>query len=150
MFLKIRDDSYYFLYSYTIYLIEKMTTTLLDNYEYYLSPDEKQTLNYLNLMSAHLQEDKTKRKSIENMSIKTIYNNWSNTLIIIISDIVNAFELLVSQKKVNDIETGKWWEKYNSFLAELVNIITKDDRLIYVGITFILISIAIHFILISK
>ena len=64
-----------------------------------------------------------------NLSLKEILNNLSLTLIKIIN------------------ETSIYMEKSDRTTKELIDIFTKDDRMIYVGILLIILSLGIFFII---
>ena len=74
-----------------------------------------------------------KIKPIYNLTIKELYKNTLQTLIDIINDIIEAYS------KKNYINT-------NNYIYILINIFTKDNRKIYVGIMIIIMSFIIYFI----
>ena len=72
-------------------------------------------------------------KPIYNLTIKELYKNTLQTLIDIINDIIEVYS------KKNYINT-------NNYIYILLNIFTKDNRKIYVGIMIIILSFIIYFI----
>ena len=74
-----------------------------------------------------------KIKPIYNLTIKELYKNTLQTLIDIINDIIEVYS------KKNYINT-------NNYIYILINIFTKDNRKIYVGIMIIIMSFIIYFI----
>jgi hypothetical protein len=72
-------------------------------------------------------------KPIYNLTIKELYKNTLQTLIDIINDIV-------------DVYSKKNYINNNNYIFILYNIFTKDNRKIYVGILFIILSFIIYFI----
>jgi hypothetical protein len=74
-----------------------------------------------------------KIKPIYNLTIKELYKNTLQTLIDIINDIVDVYS------KRNYINN-------NNFIYILLNIFTKDNRKIYVGIMIVVLSFIFYFI----
>ena len=74
-----------------------------------------------------------KIKPIYNLTINELYKNTLQTLIDIINDIIEVYS------KKNYINT-------NNYIYILLNIFTKDNRKIYVGILIIIMSFIIYFI----
>jgi len=100
---------------------------------------EKEMINrqynqlYFNSMndSNKLQKE-SESKIIYNLSIKEIFQNMSNTLI----KIINEFSILLKNEDKN----------YNKYIEILI----KDDRMIYIGIIFIILGLIIFFIFTSS
>ena len=74
-----------------------------------------------------------KIKPIYNLTIKELYKNTLQTLIDIINDIVDAY-------------SKKDYINNNNYIYILLNIFTKDNRNIYVGIMIIILSFIVYFI----
>lgn len=72
-------------------------------------------------------------KPIYNLTIKEIYKNTLQSLIDIITDIV-------------DVYSRKDYVNNNNYIYILLNIFMKDDRKIYVGIMFVVLSFIVYFI----
>jgi hypothetical protein len=74
-----------------------------------------------------------KIKPIYNLTIKELYKNTLQTLIDIINDIVEAY-------------SKKDYINNNNYIYILLNIFTKDNRNIYVGIMIIILSFIVYFV----
>ena len=72
-------------------------------------------------------------KPIYNLTIKELYKNTLQSLIDIINDIIDAYN------KKDYINT-------NNYIFILINIFTKDNRKIYVGIMIVILSFIMYFI----
>jgi hypothetical protein len=72
-------------------------------------------------------------KPIYNLTIKELYKNTLQTLIDIITDIV-------------DVYSKKDYVNNNNYIYILLSIFTKDDRKIYVGIMLIVLSFIVYFV----
>jgi hypothetical protein len=72
-------------------------------------------------------------KPIYNLTIKEIYKNTLQSLIDIITDIV-------------DVYSKKDYVNNNNYIYILLNIFMKDDRKIYVGIMLVVLSFIVYFI----
>jgi hypothetical protein len=72
-------------------------------------------------------------KPIYNLTIKELYKNTLQSLIDIINDIIEAYN------KKDYINT-------NNYIFILINIFTKDNRKIYVGIMIVILSFIMYFI----
>jgi hypothetical protein len=72
-------------------------------------------------------------KPIYNLTIKEIYKNTLQSLIDIITDIV-------------DVYSRKDYVNNNNYIYILLNILMKDDRKIYVGIMLVVLSFIVYFI----
>ena len=72
-------------------------------------------------------------KPIYNLTIKEIYKNTLQSLIDIINDVIDAYN------KKDYINT-------NNYIYILINIFTKDNRKIYVGIMIVILSFIMYFI----
>ena len=72
-------------------------------------------------------------KPIYNLTIKEIYKNTLQSLIDIINEVIDAYN------KKDYINT-------NNYIYILINIFTKDNRKIYVGIMIVILSFIMYFI----
>ena len=113
-------------------ILKNQSTISLNDYEKY---QLKQQYNKL-YTNTEIENDKNKQDKMNqrfyNLSLKQILNNLSLTLIKIIN------------------ETSIYMEKSDRTNKELIDIFTKDDRMIYVGILLIILSLGIFFINISS
>jgi hypothetical protein len=73
-------------------------------------------------------------KPIYNLTIKELYKNTLQSLIDIITDIV-------------DVYSKKDYVNNNNYIYILLNIFTKDNRKIYVGIMLVILSFIVYFLL---
>lgn len=97
---------------------------------------EKQIENKLNSLLETLPDTVPKDfhiKPIYNLTIKELYKNTLQSLIDIINDIIDAYN------KKDYINT-------NNYIFILINIFTKDNRKIYVGIMIVILSFIMYFI----
>ena len=113
-------------------ILKNQSTISLNDYEKY---QLKQQYNKL-YTNTEIENDKNKQDKMNqrfyNLSLKEILNNLSLTLIKIIN------------------ETSVYMEKSDRTTKELIDIFIKDDRMIYVGILLIILSLGIFFINISS
>jgi hypothetical protein len=72
-------------------------------------------------------------KPIYNLTIKELYKNTLQSLIDIITDIV-------------DVYSKKDYVNNNNYIYILLNIFTKNDRKIYVGIILVILSFIVYFV----
>ena len=107
---------------------------LIDKSDY-----EKEMINrqynklYFNSLNRTNELEKEKdQKIIYNLSLSQIFQNMSN----IIVKILNEYSILIKNKDKN----------YNKY----VDVLIKDDRMIYVGIIFIILALMIFFIFVSS
>ena len=117
-----------------------------------LSKKEKNSIKYLNKQSKKLRNLHRENNDFMNMSLKNIINEWSNTMLLIFTDLVNFLNNLNKYYNYfDDIdETGQWFKGISVIIKELVKILTKGKRILYLGITLILISFAMYIIQITS
>lgn len=125
------------LYPDKVKLFKKCLNKLQDKTELYSTYQTEKFLraenNLRKLSSENELKIKNKKQSqqLENMDIKTIYQNTLKTLYNIIDDFI---DMDLSKRSVVDN------------FKEILNILTKNNRLIYVGIMSLIISILLYFI----
>ena len=112
----------------------------------YLSPNEKDIIDKLNKNSNIVQEYKADKKKLSNKTLETLYVRWSSIMTEVIDDIVEQITKINKNKKKYK---KNWWVKYLDIAKELGIIFTKRDRIFYVGVTFIILSLVIHFVMVS-
>ena len=112
---------------------------LKDNFLIDKTDYEKEMINkqynklYFNSLNESNQMEKTKNeKIIYNLSLSQIFQNMSNVII----KVLNEYSILIRDKDKN----------YNKYVEVLI----KDDRMIYVGIIFIILALMIFFIFVSS
>ena len=103
------------------------------NIEKYIETQIELKLNNLLETLPNSLPNDMKIKPIYNLTIKELYKNTLQTLIDIINDIIEVYS------KKNYINT-------NNYIYILLNIFTKDNRKIYVGIMIVIMSFIIYFI----
>ncbi len=116
----------------------------LKNYNNFLSENEKKTLKLVNDKSNILTEKNTERKNIFNKTLKDIVTEWS------LHHQKMLEEGIKVTKEMNDPKIYKnyqnWWDFLLKYLGDFVAIVTKEERLIYSGITLIGISLLLYLI----
>ncbi len=116
----------------------------LKNYNNFLSENEKKTLKLVNDKSNILTEKNTERKNIFNKTVKDIVTEWS------LHHQKMLEEGIKVTKEMNDPKIYKnyqnWWDFLLKYLGDFVAIVTKEERLIYSGITLIGISLLLYLI----
>ena len=95
-------------------------------------------INYENKINNKNIQDKQSKEFL-NLSLNDIFQNFTKTLILILNDIVIFIDNYLDPKK----------EKSN-LLIDFLEIFIIEDRLLYVGLFFILISFFIYFMDISS
>ena len=85
-------------------------------------------------------------KDFFDLTLNEILINISETLIIIINEII----LLIDDIKKNYNNKKYWWNTITFYFNQFIKIFLKEERLIYVGILFIFLSLFIHFITIAN
>lgn len=127
---------------------QKIVNSLDDNYyDIYLSEVEKNALTYLNKKSNDIREKISDVDNIENITISKVFSNWGNITNIIIDEIISHITELINYNK-NDRET--WYNKWIIFFNNIMKTITEKDRLLYVGISVVIVSILLNFIIVSS
>jgi hypothetical protein len=119
-----------------------MRKDILENENMYtLSDFQKLKLaeSYKKLYSDTIFEnDKRKKeqydKRIYNLSIKNLFENFFTVWTQIINDMTNL---------IYENDNNKSWNNY-------IRILTKDDRIIYVGIMFVLVGLIMYFIFLTR
>lgn len=118
----------------------------------FLSEQEKTNLKNLNNKSNMLNNINRETNDPINMSIKELFYKWSSANIQIFTDIVRFISNINEYTKYfDDIdETGQWYNGIILILRNLLKIFTKDNRPIFIGFTFILLSFALYLIQITS
>tara|TARA_Y100000590_G_C15634466_1_gene982410 strand:+ start:626 stop:1105 length:480 start_codon:yes stop_codon:yes gene_type:complete len=111
----------------------------------YLSSIEKTTLNKINSLSNKLSKQNIKDSNILNKSVLQLCRDWATTHNNIINDLIKLHSNMDDYNKHNS-----WWEYLLYYFKKIVNnILLKDDRLIYIGVSLILVTLLLYFIDIS-
>ena len=119
----------------------------ITNYDRFLSSQEQQALTYLNKKSNDIHQQKSKAKEIENMSIKEIFNTWSEKHYEILDEVTQHANDLKKYIKPNN---ESWYNKYMVFLKKCLNTVLKNERMFYFGITVVLVGLLANFIIVSS
>ena len=115
-----------------------------DDKQVILNNEERKILEELNSFSEKNRKEAVKKTVFYNLSLKQILDNFLLTWNDIINEIINLHTKMSKKKKTY------WWNNIKQILASIIEITTKGDRLIYVGIMLIIISFFIYFLLISS
>ena len=132
---------------------ENDNINLKSDYENLLSYEEKNILEKLNGISNKAETDKLKEQAFYNLSLKDLLNNFLKTwnlIFIELTFLYKNFKTREQNKKDALFKNNYWWNNIKIILKEIFYILTKGDRLIYVGIMLIVISFFIYFLLISS
>lgn len=118
------------------YTLDKSSNLEVDKY---LTNDEKKLLGKLNKTSNKLS--KKKNVKLFDKSLNTLLNEWAKTMANIFHDLSNFIYINKYIKISNNL-----YEFLVNISRDIWRIITQNDRLIYVGFTFIFISLVVYFI----
>ena len=88
------------------------------------------------------------RKNIFNKTFKNIITEWSVHYQKMLADTVLLVKEMHKPKNYNNY--ANWWDFLLKYLGDFINIITKEDRMIYTGITVIFISILLYLIYFTR
>ena len=123
----------------------------MNMYDFYLTPKEQRLITYLNKNTALIKEAREGNDRLENLSIKTIYKRWSDRTYKIVNEFIDEFQKFVNTKPSDSLKNNtNVLDKYREFMINTIKILVKDDRLLYVGITFVIISMFVYFISVSS
>lgn len=118
------------------YTLDKSSNLEVDKY---LTNDEKRLLSKLNKTANKLS--KQKNVKLFDKSLNSMLNEWSKTMANIFHDFSNVIYINKYIKISNNL-----YEFLVNISRDIWRIITQNDRLIYVGFTFIFISLVVYFI----
>lgn len=122
------------------YTLDTSSNLTLDKH---LTNDEKKLLDNLNQTANQLKEKKN--INLFDKSLNSMLNEWSS----IMSDIFHDLSTLIYINKY--IKTSDNLYEFVSHIGkDIWYILTKDNRLIYVGFTLIFISFILYFINVSS
>ena len=116
----------------------------LKNYNNFLSSNEKKTLKLVNDKSNLLNDTLAERKNIFNKTLKNIITEWSVHHQKMLADSVNLAKEMNKPENYNNYEN--WWDFLLKYVGDFITIITKKDRMIYTGITIIMISLLLYLV----
>jgi len=124
-----------------------MSNSKFNKLKTFLNSNELEELKYLNTKVVDINTSKKNKTDIMNLSLNVLINNWANINSIVFSELVlffaniNKYSSFIDEDNTNSILVAA-----NMMLKDLINIFSKDGRLLYMGITLILISILMYFI----
>ena len=124
-----------------------MSDTKFNKLKTFLNSNELEELKYLNNQVENINESKKSQTDIMNISLNVLINNWANVNSVVFSELVLMFAGIhkytdhVKEDNANSILVA-----INYLIKDLFDIFTKDGRVLYIGLTLILISILIYFI----
>ena len=123
----------------------------MNMYDFYLTPKEQRLITYLNKNTAMIKDAREGNDRLENLSIKTIYKRWSDRTYKIVNEFIDEFQKFVNTKPSDSLKNNtNEFDKYREFMINIIKILVKDDRLLYVGITLVIISLFVYFISVSS
>ena len=117
--------------------------------------------NNLSLLNNEFKELKlvnelaNKKNTKKELTVNDLLSDFSNTLIEILKDLTDLFNkdiefLEQEDKDISDSYITNFLEKYLYYSKEIIFILTRNNRLLHTGILFLIISILIYFIDITK
>ena len=120
-------------------------TYQLDNsYQYYINDEEKQFLEEINKKAGNLSEKEIELSNISTHSVKKVYQDWVKILLETFTKVTNILSRYSYYEGKTNSEN--WWETWTLIFHDIWEVLTDKDRLIYVGLTFIVISIFLNFL----
>lgn len=123
------------------YTLDKDTEKNADSY---LTDKEKKLLKNLN-QTANTLKDKKDKIDIFDQSLNSILKEWSSVM----SKIFHELSTMIYVNKYIKISDNIY--EFTTYISkDIWKILTKENRLIYVGVTLIFISFVIYFIHISN
>ena len=94
---------------------------------------EKKINNLLETLPNNIDKDKIKeQKNFYDLSLREVYKNTLQTIIDILNDITNAY--------------SNGYIDNNNYIYIIINILSKEERRLYVGIILLFLSFIIYFI----
>ena len=94
---------------------------------------EKKINSLLETLPHNIRKDKIEEeKKFYDLSLRELYKNTLQTIIDILNDITNAY--------------GNGYVDNNNYIYIIINILSKEERRLYVGIILLFLSFIIYFI----
>lgn len=113
----------------------------------YLNSNELAELEYLNEQVNKANESLSNRTDIMNLTLNTIIKNWANVNSLVFSELIIFFSNIRKYSEyIEEENTNSFLIATKHFIEDLFHIFNKNGRLLYIGITLILISLMIYFI----
>ena len=119
----------------------------IDKLNTYLNANEISELKYLNEQAEKANESIKDKTDIMNLSLNELINNWANVNSKVFSDIVIFISNIGKYREyIEDDDSNSFLYALQNLLSDFTKIFHKEGRLLYVGMTLILISVLIYFI----
>jgi hypothetical protein len=121
-------------------------STNLNDISLNLSVEEREYLNKINEQSNLIRRDLSMKKDFFSLSLTEIFNRWASVHNQILEDLS---KISYSNKwSLNRVDL--WWDNLFLLLDNVIKSVVKEERLIYVGITLIIMSLLIYLIQITS
>ena len=121
-------------------------STNLNDISLNLSLEEREYLNKINDKSNEIRRGLSMKKDFFNLSLTEILNRWATVHNEILADLS---KISYSNKwSMNRVDL--WWDNIFLLLDNIIKSVVKEERLIYVGISLIIMSILIYLIQITS
>lgn len=117
-----------------------------------LSKKEKQELQYLNNTSNFANKSINRRSDPMNMTISQFIKKWADVNIKTLIDITNLLTNLDKYRDYfDDIDDSRsWFSGIAKILTDFFRILSLNQRPIYIGLTFVLLSFGLFIIQITS
>ena len=130
--------------------IDNGNINLDSDYQNLLSLEERKIIDKLNNVSNDTKKYLKKNKEFYNISLKELFDNFLKAWNEIIIEILQIYNKNKDKNQNILFKNRYWWNNFKNIMSELLYILTKKDRLIYVGFMLIIISFFMYFLLISS
>ena len=130
--------------------IDNGNINLDSDYQNLLSLEERKIIDKLNNFSNDTKKYLKKNKEFYNISLKELFDNFLKAWNEIIIEILQIYNKNKDKNQNILFKNRYWWNNFKNIISELLYILTKKDRLIYVGFMLIIISFFMYFLLISS
>ena len=130
--------------------IDNGNINLDSDYQNLLSLEERKIIDKLNNVSNDTKKYLKKNKEFYNISLKELFDNFLKTWNEIIIEFLQIYNKNKDKNQNILFKNRYWWNNFKNIMSELLYILTKKDRLIYVGFMLIIISFFMYFLLISS
>ena len=117
-----------------------------------LSNEELEKIDSLNKISNAVNKKIKEDDNLLNMSINEVIKLWAKNNIDVLVDLTNFFSNFKKYNKYfDDIdETKMWLDGFKLVIFDLIKIFTKKKRIIFIGITLLLLSFGLYIIQITS
>jgi hypothetical protein len=130
--------------------IDNGNINLDSDYQNLLSLEERKIIDKLNNVSNDTKKYLKKNKEFYNISLKELFDNFLKAWNEIIIEFLQIYNKNKDKNQNILFKNRYWWNNFKNIISELLYILTKKDRLIYVGFMLIIISFFMYFLLISS